>query len=530
MSNYNTLKTTINANIKQNGNQEITGQILNSVLNQMVTTLGAGYQFAGVATTATNPGTPDAKVFYIANGKGTYTNFSGLEVAEDEVVVLYYDTEWHKVATGIASQAKLSELGNKTDNIQTEIEISETKKYSLELTRAVTGTTIQQRFSAKVIPGQKYKVFIKCPSSVVLFQIYGCNDLVTLSGLTEIYRAENEDFSDGKTIDLFIGNYQYIIPRTNLAGIIMEFNVYQDIIGLQSRWKDLYCVCYGDSITAQGNSGDTGYANYLKKHIGFAKLLCRGVGGQSFKWNTLGFYVKKNGDGGYVDRYLYDAQGQKTQTVVNMETITPTEKGYIESALGYQIDLHYGCFSSWDRITGMIPNNIRESIDCIILMGGTNDQNAIASIPTTLPRWSASNTTDTAWINATGFYNGGDFDVNTFDGGFASTIMKFQLWCPNAVLIVATPWGRWDTTTKYLYVNNNNISLIDISKIERDIAAYLAAPVIDVNGQSCLNAFNYSKYVADGLHPNEDGQKLIARVICGELERIYPRIEQRIIK
>ena len=113
MSNYNSLKTTIDANIKQNGRQEITGQILNSVLNQMVTTLGAGYQFAGVATTATNPGSPDAKVFYIANGKGTYTNFGGLEVTEDEVVVLYWDSSWHKVSTGIASQAKLSELESK---------------------------------------------------------------------------------------------------------------------------------------------------------------------------------------------------------------------------------------------------------------------------------------------------------------------------------------------------------------------------------------------------------------------------------
>ena len=110
MSNYNSLKTTIDAHIKQNGNQEITGQILNSVLNQMVTTLGAGYQFAGVATIATNPGTPDAKVFYIANGKGTYEKFGGLEVTEDDVVVLYWDTSWHKVSTGIASQAKLSEL------------------------------------------------------------------------------------------------------------------------------------------------------------------------------------------------------------------------------------------------------------------------------------------------------------------------------------------------------------------------------------------------------------------------------------
>ena len=70
----------------------------------------AGYLYAGVATIDTNPGTPDAKVFYIANGKGTYTNFGGLEVTEDEVVVLYWDTAWHKVSTGIASQEKLSEL------------------------------------------------------------------------------------------------------------------------------------------------------------------------------------------------------------------------------------------------------------------------------------------------------------------------------------------------------------------------------------------------------------------------------------
>lgn len=110
MSNYNSLKNAIDANIKQNGNQEITGQVLNSVLNQMVTTLGAGYQFAGVATTATNPGSPDAKMFYIANGKGTYTNFGGLVVTEDDVVVLYWDSSWHKVSTGIASLEKLYEL------------------------------------------------------------------------------------------------------------------------------------------------------------------------------------------------------------------------------------------------------------------------------------------------------------------------------------------------------------------------------------------------------------------------------------
>ena len=70
----------------------------------------AGYLFAGIATIDTNPEIPDAKVFYIANGKGKYTNFGGINVTEDNVVILYYDNTWHKVATGIASQEKLSEL------------------------------------------------------------------------------------------------------------------------------------------------------------------------------------------------------------------------------------------------------------------------------------------------------------------------------------------------------------------------------------------------------------------------------------
>lgn len=119
MSNYNSLKRTIDANIKQNGNQEITGQVLNSVLNAMVNTLGAGYQFAGVATPASNPGSPDAKVFYIANGKGTYTNFGGLDITEDEVVILYLDSAWHKVSTGIALKSEIPDISDKADKATT---------------------------------------------------------------------------------------------------------------------------------------------------------------------------------------------------------------------------------------------------------------------------------------------------------------------------------------------------------------------------------------------------------------------------
>ena len=45
MANYNNLKATINANIKANGNEEITGPILNNVLNAAVNALGAGWLY-----------------------------------------------------------------------------------------------------------------------------------------------------------------------------------------------------------------------------------------------------------------------------------------------------------------------------------------------------------------------------------------------------------------------------------------------------------------------------------------------------
>ena len=85
-------------------------KIGNEAFDIITSMVNAGYLFAGIATPTTGPGTPDAKVFYIANGKGTYTNFGGVSVTEDDVAILYWDSSWHKVSTGIASQEKLTEL------------------------------------------------------------------------------------------------------------------------------------------------------------------------------------------------------------------------------------------------------------------------------------------------------------------------------------------------------------------------------------------------------------------------------------
>lgn len=72
---YDQIKESIKAVIKENGNYEITGNVLQSVLLSMVDTLGTEYQFLGIATKSTVPVVVEGNSFYITTEVGTYTNF-----------------------------------------------------------------------------------------------------------------------------------------------------------------------------------------------------------------------------------------------------------------------------------------------------------------------------------------------------------------------------------------------------------------------------------------------------------------------
>lgn len=89
MANYQELKRAIADVIKTNGNQEITGAILQNVLKSMVSVIGENATFAGIAIPGTNPGTPDANVFYIAAETGSYPNFGGSKVITDNEIAIF---------------------------------------------------------------------------------------------------------------------------------------------------------------------------------------------------------------------------------------------------------------------------------------------------------------------------------------------------------------------------------------------------------------------------------------------------------
>ena len=94
MANYNQLKSSIQSVIKTNGNNEITGALMQQTLLSMINSLGAGYQYIGIAWPNDNPGTPDQRVFYLASQEGVYVNFGSQEISIGELGIFYYDGSW----------------------------------------------------------------------------------------------------------------------------------------------------------------------------------------------------------------------------------------------------------------------------------------------------------------------------------------------------------------------------------------------------------------------------------------------------
>lgn len=107
MTNYwESIQSDITKTIKKNGNQEITGLVLQYALKNIINAIGQNATFAGVATPTTSPGTPDGPVFYLASKPGIYSNFLNLEVKTALTVLYNTNTgSWRSLELSIADGA-----------------------------------------------------------------------------------------------------------------------------------------------------------------------------------------------------------------------------------------------------------------------------------------------------------------------------------------------------------------------------------------------------------------------------------------
>ena len=134
-------------------------EVLNGVKSD-VTKLKEGAVYGGIASTDTNPGTPEVKVFYLPIQVGTYTNFGGIEITESDVAFLYWDgTEWVKHSFNISSiiqsiQNALDAASTATDQANQAKSAADTNKSSIEgLTQTVGGiqTTVNNLNVPKIV-------------------------------------------------------------------------------------------------------------------------------------------------------------------------------------------------------------------------------------------------------------------------------------------------------------------------------------------------------------------------------------------
>ena len=104
MANWIKLKKAIADVIKTNGNEEITGAIMQQTLISIVDNLGGNAQFGGVAVPSTVPADTDGSLFYLAATQGTYPNFNNIEVDASEMAVFTKDTAGTWVKTSLPIQ------------------------------------------------------------------------------------------------------------------------------------------------------------------------------------------------------------------------------------------------------------------------------------------------------------------------------------------------------------------------------------------------------------------------------------------
>lgn len=149
MANWTVLSDAIRQVIYSNGTRDITGQILQTALLNIVSNVGSLPAFGGTAIPSTNPGVHDGPVFYIATAEGTYANFSNIAIAKSEVpsVLICTDNTWSKQVIGTSvsadisalesalasevsrAQAKEAELQEAVDDLVAEVEGTGLKEY-----------------------------------------------------------------------------------------------------------------------------------------------------------------------------------------------------------------------------------------------------------------------------------------------------------------------------------------------------------------------------------------------------------------
>lgn len=209
MGNYEQLKQAVTDVIKTNGNQEITGAIMQDTLLSIISTVGSNATFAGIATPTTNPGTPDQNVFYIASEPGIYANFGSIKLVDQVLILTNKNGYWVKFDAGITTAAKVAELEER----------SNANSAYIKLTLQYIGVDMPYMIEA----GKKYKVTYNGDiSNYRSNNIYGYTSEGVKEQLTSLHSSKSQVFSTQKDYQRIRIGFNDVIDRTKAMYVLIE--------------------------------------------------------------------------------------------------------------------------------------------------------------------------------------------------------------------------------------------------------------------------------------------------------------------
>lgn len=153
---YENLLDSITYYIKQNGINAITGQVMQTVLKNIVSTIGAYPTFGGVATPSTNPNNIDQNIFYLTSTPGTYANFGGIQIQQGRLAALVRESD------GWTQKVIMTLQGGGVINIDPALDPNSVNPVeNREITRVCTGldnriTTLENAAGAKLYQKDVY--------------------------------------------------------------------------------------------------------------------------------------------------------------------------------------------------------------------------------------------------------------------------------------------------------------------------------------------------------------------------------------
>lgn len=352
-----------------------------------------------------------------------------------------------------------------------------------------------------------------------------------LTNFDEVEQSETEDSEECIKV-VSTTNKKELLVKITKDRVAFNKLSYLDGTDIQRIWAGKVFAAYGDSLTqlnsniastvvADGDVGD-GWMNVVKGFFGFSKAYNRGIGGSRLGDYYEAFYdIYPNGS--YVSRDEGDNTSEKS---VNVRA----------------------AMCSWDRITKQFTEAIKDTIDLIFVMGGTNDFGTyfkeVDLLEDGYPEWSAENVKDTAWMSAEENYEKGDFDITTYSGAVCSLILKLQRWMPQARIVLLTPPtyktstvvdGEIEWVTDQRRNNDYGIPQIAMTEVVKKLATYMGVPCIDTHGGCGINVFNGYLWLTDRTHFNKinyvdkstgrvykNGASNFGRAVVGGMLGIFP--------